>query len=135
LTFLESLTNEQKEKTEFLINPICGAQCQNRSKHYKLNSLYSLTYGKSYKLDFCNITISNLYPLDKYKRNELTPEDIYGKYKDMGFYSYKIEGRTFTYETHLGSIIKYLVKPEYQLFILTVGINILEKEKQKNVSR
>lgn len=123
LKFLESLSEEQKEKIEFLINPICGAGCANRKKHYKLNSLYSLTYGKPYHLDFCNITTSNLYPLDKYKRNELTVDDIYNKYSKMNFYSYKIEGRTFTYETHFGCIIKYLVKPEYQLYIITVAID------------
>ena len=134
LDFLKTLTEEQKKKVEFLINPICGAKCSNRAKHYKLNSIFSLTYGKQYKLDFCNITFSNLYPLDKFARNELTPEDIYGQYKDMGFYSYKIEGRTFSYETHLGSIIKYLVKPEFQIFILATGIHELEElVGQKNV--
>jgi len=61
--------------------------------------------------------------LDKYKRNELTVDDIYNKYSKMNFYSYKIEGRTFTYETHFGCIIKYLVKPEYQLYIITVAID------------
>jgi len=131
INFLKSLNEKQKEKTEFLINPICGANCLNRSKHYKLNSIYSLTYGKHYRLDFCNITTSNLYPLDKKVRNELTPEDIYTTYKDMGFYSYKIEGRTFTYETHFCSIIKYLVKPEYYLFITTIAINQFNRLKGK----
>lgn len=128
--YLKSLTDEQKQKVEFLINPICGANCLNRQKHYKLNSIYSLTYGKPYRLDFCNIQTNTLYPLDKKKRNEIPPEDIFGLYKDMGFYSYKIEGRTFGPIEHLGNLVRYMVKQEYQLFILTLASNYLNIKEE-----
>jgi len=42
------LPEEIRHKCEFLVNAICPPGCLNRKEHYKLNGLYSLTYGKSY---------------------------------------------------------------------------------------
>lgn len=133
LNFLKTLTEEQKEKTEFLVNAICAANCQNRAKHYKLNSIYSLNYGKDYFLDFCNIYGSNLYPFDKQtqSRNQLDIQDILTTYKNLGFYHYKLEGRTFDPLSHFENCIKYLVKPEYQLFMIEMAENYLKKEENQ----
>ena len=119
LNFLQTLNQEEKEKVEFLVNPICGANCKNRKKHYKLNSIFSLTYGKQYRLDNCAIPGHSVYPFDPNKRNELLIDDILNIYKPMGFYSYKIEGRTFNPLLHLENCIKYFIKPEYYLFAIS----------------
>lgn len=128
LNYLNNLTEQEKEKVEFLVNPICGANCLNRKKHYKLNSLYSLSYGKPYQLDFCNIETNTLYPLPPEKRNTLSIQDIF-EYTKKGFSHYKIEGRTFTNYEYLNNLIMYFVKPEYQLFISSIGFNYINKEK------
>ena len=99
--FLNNLSETQKEKVEILVNPICGANCQNREKHYKLNSLFSLTYGKKYKLDSCNIPGKITYPFSKEIRNEILINDILTTYTNIGISHYKIEGRTFTTLLHL----------------------------------
>lgn len=117
-TFLDNLSNQEKEKIEFLINPICGANCLNREKHYKLNSIYSLTYGKNYQLDFCNIPGKITYPYQPEVRNEITINEIFTIYKKMNFTNYKIEGRTFNPLLHLQMCLKYLAKPEYQSYII-----------------
>ncbi len=127
LDFLKTLTDKQKEKTEFLVNPICGANCQNRKKHYDLNSFYSLNYGKYFNLDFCNILGDTLYPFEKHQRNELLLNDILTTYKNLGFYNYKIEGRSFSPLQHLCVCSKYLIKPEYQLFFINT---VFEKFKE-----
>ena len=48
LSFLQTLSDLEKNKCEFLINPICGVGCAYRQEHYRLNSLFSKTYGKIY---------------------------------------------------------------------------------------
>ena len=40
----------EKQKTEFLVNPICMPGCPQRKEHYRLNSLFSLTYGQRYSM-------------------------------------------------------------------------------------
>ena len=128
LDFLKSLSQEQKNKVEFLINPICGANCQNRQRHYKLNSIGALNFGKKFHLDYCNIAGSNLLPIDSKKRNQLSIDDIFTTYVPMGFYSYKLEGRTFAPATHLENCVKYLIKPEYQPFFNEVALAFYKGE-------
>lgn len=116
---LLSLNDEEKEKSEFLINAICAVGCPNRKKHYAFNGESSLTYGKSYQLNFCNIPGDNLYPYDYTKPIQLTPEQIRDWYAPNGFSHFKLEGRTFSYSCHSANLVKYMVKSEYQLYILT----------------
>lgn len=113
---LSKLDTSLKNKCEFLVNAICPAGCPNRKEHYKLNSLYSLTYGKSYRIKQCLINDSNLNP-DKFKKNNLTQEECL-EYNKNGFNHFKLEGRTFNANTLLINYVKYMVKPEYQLYVL-----------------
>ena len=135
LDFLKSLSDAQKEKCEFLVNAICGAGCQNRKRHYDLNSLCSLTYGKRYSLSFCNISsFGNLYPPEYKNRNNITYQMIKDTYAPLGFKHFKIEGRTFHNITYLCSCINYMVKPEYHTFILDyVHERYLKMTKDKEI--
>lgn len=124
IEFLKTLSQLQKDKCEFLVNAICGAGCQNRKKHYDLNSIFSLSYGKKYSLSFCNITVENLYPLEKDTRNRLTYNMIKNIYVPLGFKHFKLEGRTFNNLSYICSCIDYMVKPEYQTFIIDYIMHI-----------
>lgn len=126
--FLNSLTKEQKDKCEFLINAVCGAGCKMRKKHYELNSVHALTYGKPYNLNFCNIPGNPLYPY-KEKCNRISYQDIKEKYAPLGFKHFKIEGRTFEPVYYINACVEYMVKPEYQIFIAT---NILLDYERNN---
>lgn len=122
--FLETLTPEEKEKTELLVNAICGPGCPNRQYHYKLNSLFALNYGKPYSLKSCSIKSNNFFP-----RNDsvvITPEEINDYYLPNGFTNFKIEGRTFSPLDACINLVKYTVKPEYQFFVLSEIMNNLE---------
>ena len=115
--FLETLTQEEKNKTELLVNAICGPACPNRKNHYKLNSLYMLNYGKPYALRSCSIEHNNLYP-----RNDsvfISPEEIDNYYYPNGFTNFKLEGRTFSELDALLNLVRYMVKPEYQFYIIS----------------
>lgn len=113
---LDNLTEQQKSKTEFLINAICPPGCVNRKNHYRLNSLCHLNYGKAYNIS-CPIQNSTLHPNACNSRNNLTPEEIYNIYSPKGFQYYKLEGRTLSYSEVLLNYIRYMVKPEYQFFV------------------
>lgn len=119
IEFLKNLSDDQKDKVELLINPICGANCPTRKEHYKLNSLYSLNYGRTYNLFSCYAPkMPALYPYDLKVRNEISIENILTTYKDIGITNFKIEGRTFSSLSYIEYLLKYLVKSKYQLFIL-----------------
>ena len=114
MKFLESLDKDIRSKVELLTNAICPSGCPNRKKHYKLNSLFSLTYGKSYNIPECGIRFSTVNPISRKYPNTISPEEIYQIYAPMGFNLMKIEGRTFGQLELALNYIHYMIKPEYQ---------------------
>lgn len=120
---LESLTPEERDKCEFLINAICAPGCPNRKEHYKLNSLYSLNYGQKYQMEQCMITHSGNHPAIHEYKNNFTPEEIYNTYVPMGFSYFKIEGRTWSDIELACTYAYYMVKPEYHLFFISTIMN------------
>lgn len=128
LNFLKSLSNSQKEKVELLVNATCGINCLNRNKHYKLNSISALNYGKDYALDFCNLKGRHLYPCEPRLTGAIPIDDILTTYKDLGIMHFKLEGRSNTPLLHILNIIRFLIKPEYQLFVISIIYNKFEKE-------
>lgn len=115
-TFLNSLSPEEKAKTEFLINPICGPGCPQRKEHYRLNSLFSLTYGNRYNMKHCEIT--NSTNCAKFNPAHITINEIIDKYIPAGFHYFKLEGRTWPSKDMAIVLADYLIKPEYQSFFL-----------------
>ena len=116
-TFLNSLTPEEKEKTEFLINPICGPGCPQRKEHYRLNSLFSLTYGQHYSMKSCEI--SNGSNCAQFNPAHITINEIIEKYIPAGFHYFKLEGRTWPSSEMAVTLAEYLIKPEFQSFFLS----------------
>lgn len=114
INFLKTFTDKQKEKTEFLINAICPPGCQHRKEHYKLNGLSHLNYGKRYKMSYCAINSDALSINTKNYVNNLSYEEISGKYEPLGFEHYKIEGRTWDELTLALTYLYYMVKPEHK---------------------
>ena len=121
-----SLTEQEKEKVELLINPICGPACPHRKKHYKLNSLFSLQYGKRYSMRGCLIdNNNNFWPKDW--ATIIKPDEIYDHYAKQGFRYFKIEGRTWPDITILLTVASYLIKPEYQNAFIDDIYNVIYK--------
>ena len=125
--FLESLSVEEKAKTELLVNAVCGPGCPHRADHYTLNSQYSLNYGKPFAMRGCYITYNNLYP---FKNNVIiTPEELKDYYEPNDFSYFKLEGRSFSAISHLCNLIKYMVKPEYHLYVIAQLTDIYNKSR------
>lgn len=134
IPFLNSLSETEKEKSEILINALCPSQCPLRKFHYGQNSDYALSYGKPYTFEGCKLQGSSLNPDYCDLTNNLTPEEVI-KYNSNGFSHFKLEGRTLSDIEMLCQYVKYLIKPEYQLYTITLvgqaiknfDINSIEK--------
>lgn len=121
MKMLESLNEEERGKSEFLINAICSPGCPNRKDHYRLNSFYSLSYGKPYQMQQCMIFNGGVHPSTFQYKNNLTPQEIYEIYEPMGFSYFKIEGRTWHDNDLACTYATYMVKPEFHMeFITTI---------------
>lgn len=115
---LNSLTNEEKERCEFLCNAICPPACPMRKRHYTLNGVYNLNFGKNYEVPYCGIRGHSLSPECKAYANNISYEEIVEKYEPNGFCHFKLEGRTFNDSEQTLIYSDYMVKPEYKnLFI------------------
>lgn len=121
--FLNSLTPEEKEKTEFLVNPICSPGCPQRKEHYRLNAIHSLSYGANYTMKHCEI--KNNSGCAQFNSTHITIDEIFKKYIPEGFHYFKLEGRTWSDNEMAIVLSDYLIKPEYQSFFLRKVISIL----------
>lgn len=130
INFLDTLSIEEKNKCEFLINAICPAGCPNRKEHYKLNSLMHLNYGKEFKVPGCLIK-SNTMSLETMRSaNNLSPQEIFEDYAKMNFQHFKLEGRTLSDLENACNYVRYFVKPEYQYEALLILLDSPEVYKQ-----
>ena len=115
---LDSLSNNQKEKCEFLCNAICAPGCPTRKQHYILNSKYNLNYGKHYAIPYCSIKYHSLSPEHQNYSNTILYEELRDIYEPKGFCHFKLEGRTYPDITQILVYAEYMIKPEYKnLFI------------------
>lgn len=127
--FLNQITN--KDKIEFLVNPICQAGCPYRKNHYRLNSIQHLTYNKTYLLNECRIKHNTLDHDSILQRNNISPEEIYTTYVPAGFTNFKLEGRTLTDLEVLMGVAKYMIKPEYQIQAIYDIYSIIHPERKR----
>lgn len=116
INFLKSFSEEEKNKTELLINSICPPGCAQRKNHYFLNSMSHLNFGRTYKMEYCGITENTFYP--EVKKHHLVYEDLRDIYEPMGFEHFKIEGRTWDNLSIALTYCNYMIKPEYKDYVL-----------------
>lgn len=108
---LTNLSQEEKDKVEFLCNAICPPGCPRRKEHYRRNGISMMNAGSSYHID-CHINSDTIYLQNK--ANQLSPEEI-AEYEKMGFSHFKLEGRTLFTEEVIHNYLKYMIKPEYYI--------------------
>lgn len=129
INFLSSLNEEEKEKVELLVNPICKLGCQYRKEHYRLNSIHNLQFGKKYGMEECNIVNS----LGLFESHHILRKDIEDIYVPIGINTFKIEGRTWDI-TKLAIVYgEYFVKPEFMREYLYVILREVEELRNENL--
>ncbi len=112
---LNTLTEPQKDKVEFLCNECCYFGCKDRKECYEAVSRRNLGEDP----DFCCVSpgAEEGYRFSKAMKNPgfISVEDIQKSYLPMGFSNYKIEGRGLGSALILEFLLYYMTKPEYQL--------------------
>lgn len=113
---LKSLSDQQKDKTEFLCNECCWIKCQDRKLCYENVSRKSL--GQNCPDHQCSAPDSqDGYVFSKAMKNPsfISIDDIQKVYLPMGFSNFKIEGRSLGSAMILEFLLYYMTKPEYQI--------------------
>ena len=128
---LDKIPMELRSRVEILINPYCTPHCKRRKEHYialgeaqreysKRNPLeqMGIVNGNNAAADIamafkCVNTGYNFYQITHYS-TFVSNTDLYGRYLDMGFNNFKIEGRVLSKPNVVESYVYYLVKPEYR---------------------
>lgn len=116
---LSSLTQEQKDKVEFLCNECCDIKCRSRKACYENVSRKNLaTSGEEIPDHKCTSPEGKGgYKFSKAMKNPafISILDIQTTYLPMGFSNFKIEGRGLGSALLLEFILYYMTKPEHEL--------------------
>lgn len=116
---LSNLTQEQKDKVEFLCNECCDINCHSRKACYENVSRKNLaTAGEEIPDNKCTGKDGqDGYKFSKAMKNPafISIQDIQQSYLPMGFSNFKIEGRGLGSAILLEFILYYMTKPKYQL--------------------
>ena len=112
---LNTLTESQKDKVEFLCNECCYFGCKDRKECYEAVSHRNL--GEEPDFSCTSPGAEDGYRFSKAMKNPgfISVEDIQKIYLPMGFSNYKIEGRGLGSALVLEFLLYYMTKPEYQL--------------------
>lgn len=113
---LKTLSEEQKEKVEFLCNECCWFGCKDRKYCYETVSRRNL--GEEQGDFHCTAPDSEYgYLFSKAMTNPgfIGIRDIQHIYLPMGFSNFKIEGRSLGSALILEFLLYYMTRPEYQL--------------------
>ena len=112
----KNLSDNQKNKVEFLCNECCRFGCNDRKACYENVSRKNL--GENCADHICTASDGNGgYRFSKAMANPgfIGIDDIQNIYLPMGFSNFKIEGRGLGSAVILEFLLYYLTKPEYQL--------------------
>ena len=115
---LNTLSEAEKEKVEFLCNECCWFGCKDRKRCYETVSRKNL--GQICLEHHCAAPEGNLgYRFSKAMTNPgfIGVDDIKSVYLPMGFSNFKIEGRGLGSALILEFLLYYMTKPEYQIHV------------------
>ena len=116
---LSSLTQEQRDKVEFLCNECCDIKCRSRKACYENVSRKNLATSCEEIPDHKCTSPGGKggYKFSKAMKNPafISILDIQNTYLPMGFSNFKIEGRGLGSALLLEFILYYMTKPEHEL--------------------
>ena len=115
---LNTLSEYQKDKVEFLCNECCWFGCKDRKRCYEVVSRKNL--GENCPDHHCVAPDANEgYRFSKAMINPgfIGIDDIKKIYLPMGFSNFKIEGRGLGSALILEFLLYYMTKPEYHLHV------------------
>ena len=117
-SFLDSLSDAEKEKVEFLCNECCDFGCTDRKQCYENVSRKNL--GENCPDHVCISKNGRKgYRFSEAMKNPgfIGKDDIENVYLPRGFSHFKLEGRSLGSAVILEMLLYYLTKPEYRLVV------------------
>ena len=115
---LDTLSQVQKDKVEFLCNECCSFYCKDRKACYENVSRKNL--GENCPDHICTAPdAGDGYRFSKAMKNPgfISTDDIINTYLPLGFSNFKIEGRGLGSAVNLEFLLYYLTKPECRLTV------------------
>ena len=115
---LNTLSESQKDKVEFLCNECCWFGCKDRKRCYEAVSRKNL--GENCPEHYCTAPDANKgYRFSDAMTNPgfIGIQDIINEYLPMGFSNFKIEGRGLGSALILEFLLYYMTKPEYHIHV------------------
>ena len=115
---LNTLSQAEKDKVEFLCNECCWFGCKDRKICYESVSRKNLG-NPAPEFHCASPDGGNGYRFSKAMENPgfISVDDIQNIYMPMGFSNFKIEGRGLGSALILEFLLYYMTKPEYQLHV------------------
>lgn len=113
---MNTLTQTERDKVEFLCNECCSFGCKERKRCYENVSRKNL--GEACPDHICpSADSTNGYRFSSAMKNPgfIGTGDILERYLPLGFSNFKIEGRGLGSAIILEFLLYYLTKPEYRL--------------------
>ncbi|WP_432650838.1 hypothetical protein [Huintestinicola sp.] len=119
---LEQLTPEERKRCEILVNAHCVPNCPRRKEHYKyigdiqrqINEIRMMPPQKRAEIKEWDCEYRKFNPFEEEPTKlQISPDDIFGKYAEMGFENFKIEGRAANPVVLCEQVVRYLAKPEW----------------------
>lgn len=139
---LEKIPEKYRKRIEVLICPYCFPNCKRRGEHYRFLGDQQIrradinTFKGMMGINAIQAEIDESFECEAITRNfletiefstHITPENLYGKYIEMGFEHFKIEGRTMHPLNVIESYVYYLAKPEHRDMVrLKLGLSTLK---------
>lgn len=115
---LNTLSENQKNKVEFLCNECCWFNCSNRKNCYENVSRKNLgEICRDYKCKSPHAEEGYRFSRAMENPGFIGIKDIKEKYLPMGFTNFKLEGRSLGSGVILEFLLYYMTKPEYQLIV------------------
>ncbi|MCQ2520606.1 MAG: hypothetical protein MJ107_08765 [Lachnospiraceae bacterium] len=108
---LFALEPDERSRVELIIDHTCEDNCPRRRAHYLDTGKCMLEFRNS---EFVCMNINFKFAELQKRKNFISADAIYTKYKDAGFKHFKMDGRCFSTENLVESVVYYLVKPEHQ---------------------
>lgn len=113
---LKTLSQDEKDKVEFLCNECCFFGCKDRKACYE--SVSRKILGEQNEDFVCRAPgAENGYLFSEAMKNPsfISADDIFNIYLPLGFSEFKIEGRNLGTALLLEFLLYYITKPEYRL--------------------
>lgn len=112
---LESLSEGEKSKVEFLCNECCRPGCTDRKRCYESVCRKGLGVDDHFQCTATDAEQGYRFSLAMKNPEFISTDAIKNVYLPMGFSNFKIEGRSLGSALILEFLLYYMTKPEYQL--------------------